>query len=621
MAHRRKLRGRAGRDAAQPLVFTIQGELFLGEVNPEKYGPLTDPWHQGEESALETEMRLFGAATRFAFGRLLEGVTGSGVKAQLQKLFGLNSRYAGGALRKAGQIIESQKKLIPLEIKETRSKLQKTQRKLQAERKKEKQLRDKHDLVYAYRMARVIKGHQAREKKLTEKLAEYEAHQKNGTIPKVVFGGRKLWEDLVHGRSSPEEWRRVRRARLYTEGGNPNLKLSYGGKDRSGAEGNPKKGDDPKPGRGGKDFSLSVVISHLSLPTGHVVYNRRGKQQERDTMTRAPRVEGRLWIPPKYRMLMLEHLLGGRHYTVELIRGRDGKYRVHICLSLKMSEAAADLSRGVLGFDTNPDGIAVYSVDREGNRDPFPEGFHLPKPSNPGKFPGDFTPGIGVGCCWLKVPELAYARGFRRDYLIGVLARVLVDTAKALGKPLACEGLDFKKEHGTNRAFNRMSSNFPYAKILEAIIRRCRREGVALLPRDPAYTSCMGFWKYMTREGISVHQAASKVIGRRALGLSERFDPDLRERLAALREKLVAAAEAAERQRRAPMEGTRPKLVGIAKRLRASLSEERLIRCNGYPRASGRQGRGQGRSRTSPRGALVELGRYRWARAAAVSGT
>ncbi len=100
----------------------------------------------------------------------------------------------------------------------------------------------------------------------------------------------------------------------------------------------------------------------------------------------------------------------------------------------------------------------------------------------------------------------------------------------------------------------------------------------------------MGLWKYARREGISVHQGAAKVIGRRALGHAERFDPDLRRRLAALRERLVAAAEEAERQRRAPTEGTRPRLVGTAKRLRASLAQERLVRCNGHPPWAGEAG-------------------------------
>ena len=602
MANRKRFRKRLAEE--EPLPVTVQGEWFPESCDPEGYDPATDLWHRGGDGALETEFRLFGATTRFGFNRLLEGNRPAEVAVRLQELFGLNSRYSDDAILKAKEIITSQKALVPLEIEDTQVKLGKTQRKLKANRKKERKLREHGAGEYADRMAFAIKGQEAREQKLTEKLTEYEAHRKHGTIPKVIFGGRKLWEDLAHGRASRKDWRSARRCRLYsrgdeTKGGNPNLKISC---------------------EVGK-FRLDVALSHLSVKTGRSVYLRQGKRLERDTMSRAPRIRGRLWVPMKYRQLLWNHLLSGLPYAVELIRGKDERYRPHITLSLTGPRADPDLSRGVLGFDTNPNGLAVCNLDAQGNRVPFPADFTVPEPGNLGKFPGEHSFGVGRGVLWLKIPELAHAQEHRRDHLVGVLARVLVDAAKALGKPLAGESLAFRKDHDTNRVFNRMSSNFPYAKILEAVHRRCRKEGVGFRSGNPAYTSCMGLWKYARREGLSVHQASAKVIGRRVLGLPERFDPDLRRRLALLREKLVAAAEAAERQRRAPMEGTRPKLVGIAKRLRASLSEERLIRCNGYPRASGRQGRGQGRSRTSPRGALVELKRYRWARAAAVSGT
>lgn len=579
-----------------PLSFTIQGEWFPEVLNPEGYDPTADLWHRGDESALETEMRLFGAATRFSFNRLLAGKAQAAIAVELPRLFGVNSRYADDAILKAKALIDSQQALIPLEIAETQAKLDRTQRKLQANRQKERTLRERGGVDYADRVAIAIQGQEAREAKLTEKRAEYEEHQKNGTIPKVIFGGRKRWEDLTHGRASREEWRDARRCRLYsrgdeTKGGNPHLKVDY---------------DDG-------EFQLTVTLSHLSVKTGHSVYIRQEKRLERDTMSQAPPIDGRLWVPMKYRSLLWDHLLSGRPYSVELIRGKDGRYRAHIALPLDRPQGQPDLSRGVLGFDTNPDGIAVYNLDVEGNREPFPAGFNLPYPTNLGKFAGEFTMGVGNAVLWLKLPELAYAQDTRRDYLIGVLAKVLVDAAEALNKPLVCESLDFRKPHDTNRVFNRMSGNFPYAKILEAVSRRCRKEGVALIPVDPAYTSCMGFWKYARREGLSLHQAAAKVIGRRAMKRPERFDPDLRERLALLREKLVEAAVETERQRRAPMEGTRRKLVGIAKRLRTSLAEERLIRCNGHP--PWRRGR-----RTSPWGALVELRRYRWARAA-VSGT
>ncbi len=191
------------------------------------------------------------------------------------------------------------------------------------------------------------------------------------------------------------------------------------------------------------------------------------------------------------------------------------------------------------------------------------------------------------------------------------VARVRVDTARTLGKPLAGEVLAFPKEHGADRAFDRMRTNLPRVKILKALARRRRRDGVDLLWANPVCASCTGRRISAPRDGISAQRSAAKVIGRGARKLPGRSDPDRRRRLAASREKLIDAAEEARRRRRAPPEGERPKLYGIAKRLGASRARERLVRCDGCPPWR--------RARASPRGDLAELRRYRWAEAA-VSG-
>ena len=61
--------------------------------DPEDYDPGRDRWQRGDESALGTEMRLWGSAERFAFGSLQEGAVRNDLKPRLQKVFGLNSRY------------------------------------------------------------------------------------------------------------------------------------------------------------------------------------------------------------------------------------------------------------------------------------------------------------------------------------------------------------------------------------------------------------------------------------------------------------------------------------------------------------------------------------------------
>ncbi|EQD29748.1 transposase, IS605 OrfB family, partial [mine drainage metagenome] len=106
--------------------FTIQGEWFPNKTVsfPE------NGCHHGDETPLEIEMRLFGSATRWAFQRLLEGRTRAEIKVLGQAIFHLNSRYMDDAILKAKEIIDAQRQLIPLEIKETAAKLGKTEKKI-----------------------------------------------------------------------------------------------------------------------------------------------------------------------------------------------------------------------------------------------------------------------------------------------------------------------------------------------------------------------------------------------------------------------------------------------------------------------------------------------------------
>ncbi len=98
---------------------TVCGEFF-----PESYPAFRSPeWSRGEEDPLVTEMRLFCACQRWAFNRLLEGVSRDEVKKRGQELFGLNSRYADDARLKAQALLDSQKELLELEIEETEKKL------------------------------------------------------------------------------------------------------------------------------------------------------------------------------------------------------------------------------------------------------------------------------------------------------------------------------------------------------------------------------------------------------------------------------------------------------------------------------------------------------------------
>ena len=547
--------------------FTVQGEWF-----PEASSLPESDLRRGDETSLATEMRLFGAATRWAFNRLREGAERKELKVRGQKLFHLNSRYVDDALLKAKAIIESQRELIPIEIADTERKLGKTEKKIKGATAKAKKFAAAGRTAEAEREERRLPGLKARQAKLKATLATYQRHQAEGTIPAVVFGGRRLWRRVTRGQASRSEWRHARRGRLYargdaSKGGNLNLRLGY------------ENGS----------FSLDAALSHLA-PEGH-----------------APRVVGELWLPPKFRTTMWDLILSGAPYTLELIHGQDGRYRVHISFEPAMPPVRTDFTHGVLGIDTNPDGLALAVIDREGKPQPLPQGFTIPYPKALGKYPGEIHIEPRVSTVWLGMPELRDARGDRREYLIGVLAATVVSAAQGVGKVIAIEALDFRKDHDTNRAFNRMSSNFPYSQIVEAVRRRADKEGVAINCVNPAYTSVIGAHKYQRQLGGTVHEAAAHVIARRADTRRELFTPAMRQEMAGLRLRLLAKAKTLAEDSAPPTEGTGRVQAGILKRLAASLKDERLLRHNGATR--GRQ-----RSRASPWAALVEIRRYAWAK-------
>ncbi|MGI9951270.1 hypothetical protein V3F56_02820 [Moorellaceae bacterium AZ2] len=530
--------------------FTVCGEFF-----PELYPAFrSSRWSRGEEDPLETEMRLFCACMRWSFNRLLEGTPRIDVKKVAQELFGLNSRYADDARLKGQAVIDSQKELLELEIEETKEKLARVRKKLGLAMKKqadaEKKGTSPEDLG---KLRLMVEGRNRRLASLEKKLVELEEHWENGTIPRVIFGGRKLWRRVCKGKVSVEEWRAARRNRLYSRGdgskdGNPNMKINFDG----------------------QEFRLAVTVSHLSEQVG---IDKLGRPK----MSRAPKVEGRLWLPEKHRAKILELLATKQPYTVELIRTKEGRYFVHITFELE-GVSGPDFFRGCLPVDTNPDGVGIANVGSNGLPEPWPEGFEVPYPQNLGKFEGEFRVIIyPSGMLYIRVPELEYASDFRRAYLIGILARVVVDIAKALGKPIVLEELDFSRGRmDTCKGFNRMASNFPHAAMVVALIRRAVKERVGYKQIPARHTSTIGQVKYAKKYAVPVHCAAALVIGRRAMGFREKITREIKEFVLQVKQRLTSGS---------PLPGEGKGMTRKAKAVMTRL-EEKLCLHNGLTRKS-----------------------------------
>lgn len=379
------LRRRANRN----LTVTVTGEFFPGQFPALR----SSRWARGEEDPLATEMRLFGACERWAYNRLAEGMGKDEIKKAGQTLFGLNSRYVDDARLRAQAALDSQKERLKRDIQETERKLRRAQGRLGWGMKKLAAAREKGAVPENLgQLERAVQGRQMRVAALQRDLQALREHQRQGTLPRAVFGGRRLWRRVCRGRATREEWRAARKGHLYargdeSKGGNPNVKVSPGG----------------------EGFRLAVTISHLSEPIG---VDRLG----RPVMSRAPRVEGRLWLPEKHREQVRVWLALGLPYTVLLQRSPDGRFRAHLSLDLGEVPEVGGRS-GYVGVDANPDGVALCCVGPDGLPVPWPEGFTVPMPGGLGKYDGEFQVAVHRGgFAYLRVPELACAPGFRRAY-------------------------------------------------------------------------------------------------------------------------------------------------------------------------------------------------------------
>lgn len=169
----------------------------------------------GTEDRLNQPCRTFQSMTRTAYNRLQENRPSEPVVRQLQERYMVeNWRWCQWAIVDAQAMTESQRELLPLYVE-----------------------------MYAEKIARVRKkmnhttdptrkrGYEMRIQKLERKKALVEAHIAAGTIPRAIFGSRKLFEKLSKGEDLLEDWRRSRAGQLFSvgqanQGGNANTRIT-----------------------------------------------------------------------------------------------------------------------------------------------------------------------------------------------------------------------------------------------------------------------------------------------------------------------------------------------------------------------------------------------------------
>lgn len=396
---------------------------------------------------LDHLMRAFQSCRRAAFNRQLEGIGLTELRRHLAERFPeLDARYRNDAILQAQAIIDSQRELLPRRLAEVEVKIRRTERKLA---RASDSLRQEGIVV--------------RLDKLRRKQEKLVGHLERGTIPQVVFGGRRNLELRRKGRLSREEWQRLRAEAFYSRGeknkqGNLHTRLRY-------------------------DADSERFYLRVGFP-------QKGSRCRYE------------WFPiqvpnkERYRDLLLAASRGQEAYSIE-VRRREARYSAHITVEEKTPGRVmrAIEAKRIAAADLNLDRVAVAVSDGEGQY---------------------------RGSRVYECNALAHAGRGKRDWLIGNLAREMIGDLVAEGiGALVLENLDIKQTHDTNARYNRRTVNFTYRRLHNGLVREALRAGLQVKLVNPAYSSVMGRLKYAGPYGISDHQAAAYVLARRGIGLRE----------------------------------------------------------------------------------------------------
>jgi IS605 OrfB family transposase len=159
--------------------------------------------------------------------------------------------------------------------------------------------------------------------------------------------------------------------------------------------------------------------------------------------------------------------------------------------------------KGMIGIDTNPNGIALTMIDNKGNYK-----WHT----------------------YLKNGELTYTGSNRRQNLCGKLVKKVVLIAKAHGVCIAVEDLKFNSDKDVNKKFARIKHQFIYRQLLTMLESACKRNGIEIVKVKPQFTSKIGLYKYCHQYGMVVHNGAIMVIGRRGFKFKEKIPMILKQK-------------------------------------------------------------------------------------------
>ena len=154
---------------------------------------------------------------------------------------------------------------------------------------------------------------------------------------------------------------------------------------------------------------------------------------------------------------------------------------------------------GVIGIDLNVNNIAWAYCDREGNLQDRGQ--------------------INI--------DLDNKSSGQTTHILSLAIGKILEVATKYECPVVIEKLDFTakkarlREHG--KGYAKMLSQFAYSKFAELVHSKAKLAAIQTIEVNPAYSSLIGMIKYMSLYGLNSGTAASLVLARRSLRLSERL--------------------------------------------------------------------------------------------------
>ena len=186
-----------------------------------------------------------------------------------------------------------------------------------------------------------------------------------------------------------------------------------------------------------------------------------------------------------------------RALTCKFIRKNNHWYLI-MSIEVDLPEIQTIKGNGVVSVDFNAQHLAVTDVDRFGNL------LHS-----------------------FIVPFRTYhVSSEQAKQSLSDALEVVVKYALQKQKPIVREELDFKKKKSQLKEMSnkhaKMLSGFAYSSYKKMLDAKCEKSGIEIISVNPSYTSQIGHHKYMKRYGLSSHESAAMVIGRKALNFKNK---------------------------------------------------------------------------------------------------